>query len=201
MRVLLEKRNSERWTRAVEFAKKRYCKSYGANINPSPDYYLIVENDDNNILSCAGVCFATEQKLFSENYLEEPCHTLISKLERRTVDRSSVAEIGSVASVHPIAGRTLFEMLSIVAWCMGANYLICTSNPRSIKVMSQCNVLFVPICKANINHAPKKTGVEWGSYYQSEPTTGYINLRNMQNHYREMVLKTVFKHPSLSIGS
>jgi len=188
----LETRNSEGWNRAVEFAKMRYKKSYGANINPSPDYYLIVQGTDEKIKSCAGIWLGTQGKLFSEYYLEQSFHKLISKLEKNKVSRLDIAEIGSVASIHPIAGRTLFEMLSIITWCMGVKYLICTSNPRSIEVMNKCNVKFIPVCKAKISLAPKDEKIDWGSYYQSDPTTGYINLQNMKDHYHSIVLKTIF---------
>ena len=114
MRTLLETRNSEGWNRAVEFAKMRYKKSYGANINPSPDYYLIAQGTDEKIKSCAGIWLGNQGKLFSEYYLEQSFHKLISKLEKNKVSRLDIAEIGSVASIHPIAGRTLFEMLSII---------------------------------------------------------------------------------------
>ncbi|WP_191830421.1 thermostable hemolysin [Pseudomonas fluorescens] len=192
MRAHLVKRQSPQWSAAQEFVKLRYKNAYGAVIAPSPDYFLVVSEDEKSIQACAGIWFAGEGKLFSENYINENCEKILSGLETRRVERSTVAEIGSVASVNSAAGRCMFKMLSVVSWCLGARYLLCTSNPRSIQVMMQCKVNFVPICSADMNRAPRAEGITWGSYYDDQPITGYIRLNEMESHYRETMLHTEF---------
>ncbi len=192
MRTHLVKRQSPQWSAAQEFVKLRYKNAYEAVIAPSPDYFLVVSKNVGAIGACAGIWFADEHQLFSENYLGITCESMISGLESRPVERRAIAEIGGVASVNSSAGRCMFKMLSVVSWCLGAQFLLCTSNPRSIKVMAQCKVEFIPICTADIEKAPSVDGITWGSYYDDQPVTGYIRLEEMSAHYREMMLSTEF---------
>jgi len=196
MRIQIAKRNSRLWKSSVEFVQRRYMKSYNAVIEPSPEYFLMVLRPDDSIQSCAGLTFAKTSTLLSECYLEKSCQDTLSEIVNRPVGRDCIAEVGSVASINPVAGQILFNMLSVVTWCMGARYLLCTSTPRSIEVMGLCNVKFNKICDADPQRMTAKAEVEWGSYYDQTPITGYIKLGEMEHHYHETVLKTVFEFHS-----
>ena len=192
MRAHLEQRHTPRWSAASEFVKSRYKKAYDAVIDPRPDYFLVIVDDHDAIQSCAGISFASGQALFSEHYLGEHCEQLISRLEKHPVHRDDIAEVGCVASTHTAAGRGLFNMLSVMGWCLGARYLLCTSNPRSIQVMMQCKVRFNPVCAARLEQVPQRPGIDWGRYYEDRPLTGYIKLNDITAHYRDTLLNTAF---------
>jgi hypothetical protein len=199
MQVQVAKRDSLLWKSAVTFVKRRYMKSYEAIIEPSPEYFLIVLDNSDSIQSCAGLTFAKSSPLLSECYLDASCQETLSTITNTHIERDCIAEVGSVASINPIAGQTLFNMLSVVTWCMGARYLLCTSTPRSIEVMGNCNVRFNKICNADPQRMTPKAEVEWGSYYDQTPITGYIKLGEMAHHYYETILKTVFQ-PQVQSG-
>ncbi|WP_283183389.1 MULTISPECIES: thermostable hemolysin [unclassified Pseudomonas] len=193
MRIQVAKRNTQLWKSAVEFVKRRYMKSFNAIIEPSPEYFLIVLQNNDSIQSCAGFSFAKSGPLLSECYLDSTCEETLSSITNTRIERDCIVEVGSTASINPVAGQTLFNMLSVVTWCMGARYLLCTCTPHLIKVMGNCNVRVNKICDADPQRMTSQAEVEWGSYYDQTPITGYIKLGEMERHYHETVLKTVFR--------
>ncbi|RON00547.1 thermostable hemolysin [Pseudomonas brassicacearum] len=193
MRTQVAKRNTLLWKSAVDFVKRRYMKAFNAIIEPSPEYFLIVFDNNDSIQSCAGFSFAKSGPLLSECYLDSPSEETLSRITNTRIERDSIVEIGNTASINSVAGQTLFNMLSMVTWCMGARYVLCTCTPQLIKSMGYCNVKVHKICDADPQRMTAQAEVEWGSYYEQTPITGYIKLGEMKHHYHETVLKTVFR--------
>lgn len=196
MFIRVTERKTTLWKKASEFCKLKYKNSYNANINPTSQYYVVVQNEENRILACSGVTFGDEGRLFSEQYLDESIDTILLKKFGMEVERSSIAEIGNLTSDHFTAGMILVNMIPLLAWCMGAHYLLCTVTPRVIAMMEGCQIAFEPIEQADPDRLDEAREI-WGAYYDQAPVTGFIRVDPKRSRFAAMTVGTVFTHNSL----
>src|ERR1041385_6977632 len=121
--------NSEDWTRAAALVRDKYQRSFGAEVMPRPDCFAICNTrprlGDQTVktAACAGVTFAESRTLFSETYLDDPIDVVLSRLEGEPIQRSAIAEIGSLASIERYAGVELVKVLPILTWCLRRQYV------------------------------------------------------------------------------
>lgn len=180
------------WIQATEAVKEKFRSSYKASIEPNPQYFALTLDQDERILACAGITFADHRTLFSEQYLSRPIEKILSERMEKTIDRSTIVEIGSLISHHLTAGTIMVNMIPLLAWCMGAHYLLCTVTPRVRKVMESCQIVFEPLLEADPQRLADNSGDNWGSYYAKNPVTGFIRVDPKRSRFAAMTLGTLF---------
>ena len=156
--------------------KEKFRNSYKATAEPNPQYFAVTLNNEERILSCAGITFADDRTLFSEQYLPQPIDTLLSERLEKPIERSSIVEIGSLISHHLTAGMIMVNMIPLLAWCMGGHYLLCTATPRVRQMMESCQIDFEPLLTADPKRLADDGGKNWGTYYSKLPVTGFTHL-------------------------
>ncbi|MBP0940261.1 thermostable hemolysin [Pseudomonas alliivorans] len=182
------------WKQAVEIVKSKFQSSYKANIEPNPQYFALTQDEDERIMSCAGITFGDHRTLFSEQYLPRPIHEILSERHGQQIERASIAEIGSLISHHVTAGVIMVNMIPLLAWCMGAQYLLCTVTPRVREMMESCQIVFEPLLTADPTRLSEDGGKNWGSYYAKRPITGFIKVDPQRSRFAAMTLGTLFNH-------
>jgi len=180
------------WVQATEVVKEKFRSSYNASVEPSPQYFALTLDSEERILSCAGITFADHRTLFSEQYLSQPIETILSERFEKTIDRSTIAEIGSLISHHLTAGMIMVNMIPLLAWCMGGHYLLCTVTPRVREMMESCQIDFEPLLTADPQRLANDGGKNWGSYYSKMPVTGFIRVDPKRSRFAAMTLGTLF---------
>ncbi|MEN1833341.1 thermostable hemolysin [Pseudomonas lijiangensis] len=186
--------DSPLWKQAAEIVKEKFQHSYKATIEPTPQYFALTQDEDERIMSCAGITFGDHRTLFSEQYLTQPIHEILSDLQGKQIERSSIAEIGSLISHHVTAGVIMVNMIPLLAWCMGAQYLLCTVTPRVREMMEGCQIVFEPLLTADPTRLTGDAGKNWGSYYSKRPVTGFIKVDPQRSRFAAMTLGTLFNH-------
>lgn len=194
MLVRVTDSDSALWKQAAEIVKEKFQHSYKANIEPTPQYFALTQDEDERIMSCAGITFGDNRTLFSEQYLTQPIHEILSDLQGKPIERSSIAEIGSLISHHITAGVIMVNMIPLLAWCMGAQYLLCTVTPRVREMMESCQIVFEPLLTADPARLGENGGKNWGSYYAKRPVTGFIKVDPQRSRFAAMTLGTLFNH-------
>ena len=198
MLIRVTEKDTVLWKNASSVSKLKYNRAYNASIEPSPQYYVVVQTADDHILACAGITFGDEEGLFSEQYLDEPIEAILHKRYGKEIERSNIAEIGSLTSHHATAGMILVNMIPLLSWCMGAHYLLCTVTPRVIAMMEGCQIAFEPIEQANPERLTEAKDI-WGSYYDQVPVTGFIRVDPKRSRFAAMTVGTVFTHTPLTL--
>ena len=187
------------WMQATEVVKEKFRSSYKASVEPSPQYFAVTQDSEERILSCAGITFADDRTLFSEQYLSQPIETILSQRFEKMIDRSVIAEIGSLISHHLTAGMIMVNMVPLLAWCMGAQYLLCTVTPRVRKMMESCQIDFEPLLTADPQRLADDGGKNWGTYYSKLPVTGFIRVDPKRSRFAAMTLGTLFTQLSTDL--
>jgi hypothetical protein len=177
---------------ATEVVKEKFRSSYKATVEPSPQYFAVTLDNEERILSCAGITFADHRTLFSEQYLSQPIETILSERFEKPIDRSTIVEIGSLISHHLTAGMIMVNMIPLLAWCMGGHYLLCTVTPRVREMMESCQIDFEPLLTADPERLANDGGKNWGSYYSKMPVTGFIRVDPKRSRFAAMTLGTLF---------
>lgn len=186
------------WSRAAEVVKLRFKKSYEASVDPAPQYFVITQNEQEEILACAGITLAEDRKLFSEQYLPDSVERTLSAKFGKTIDRTLIGECGSLTSLHATAGAILVNMVPMLAWCMGIHYLLVTVTPRVRQMMESCQIEFEPMFEAD----PGKLdgdAEKWGKYYEQRPVTGVIPVDPRQSRFAAVTLSTLFSQTYLEM--
>ncbi|MCV4284082.1 thermostable hemolysin [Pseudomonas capsici] len=186
--------DSPLWKQAAQIVKEKFQHSYKADIEPTPQYFALTQDENERIMSCAGITFGDHRTLFSEQYLTQPIQEILSERQGKQIDRSSIAEIGNLISHHVTAGVIMVNMIPLLAWSMGAQYLLCTVTPRVQKMMESCQIVFEPLLTADPARLADDTGKKWGSYYSKRPVTGFIKVDPQRSRFAAMPLGTQFTH-------
>lgn len=181
MRLHIARQGSPLWHHCVELAQARYRSEYGAEIGPAPDGFLALTRETEEMavpLSCAGMVHGVG-RLLVENYLPEDdlLDVLTERLGTR-MDPSQVVEVGPFASSQAGAGLTLLKMLPALLWCNGAQLALCTATKSLRQAFQRVGIDFHPLVPATEEMLPEAGRGTWGTYYETGPVAGYVDLRD-----------------------
>ena len=173
----LVSRNELRFCDIERLARGRYREVYGADLDlTAHDFVWLEPHGMAGAGAVASITSAATTRLFSEQYLDQPCDQLITQRERKLVSRHHIAELGTFAASDPGAGVDLFQILPLVAWLRGFRYAIMTAVPDIRSLLAESGVPFVALANARPEALPVDQRARWGSYYAHGPITGYVAL-------------------------
>lgn len=153
---------------ARQLIERRYAIVHGAV--PVADYphFCVVDAGGVDVPSAAlGYRLASEERLFLEDYLDQPIEHAVSELFGRPTSRDRVVEIGAHASDRSRA--------TVALWARTARHLdgvadvavaVLTTPLRSM--FARLGIDIREICKADPARLPGG-GAGWGHYYNLQP--------------------------------
>jgi hypothetical protein len=182
MRINIARRGSTLWQACVDLARERYARDYQARIAPSPDSFIALCADgaagsDVVPLACAGLTYGGERSLLIEHYLGDAPTDVISRHTRTQCEPAGLVEVGPLASNEPGAGLKLIGMVPALCWCNGASYLLCTVTQPLARTLARIGLEFTGLAEAREECLPEEQRGRWGSYYDTAPVAGFIDLR------------------------
>ena len=180
MRITIARAGSPLWQACGDLARERYAIDYGAAIDPAPDAFVALCDDESAPgvpQACAGFTYGGSSGLLIDNYLGEPAATAMSHRLGRPVPPSGLIEVGPLVSRTAGAGMLLIPMVPALCWCNGGEFLMATVTRKLAVVLKRVGLRFVPMAVAREDALPASQRGRWGSYYQSGPVAGYIDLR------------------------
>src|ERR1035437_10669335 len=180
MRIAIARRGSALWQACAELACDRYARDYQAHITPSPDCFIALCSDEGTEVpvACAGLTHGGERALFIDNYLGGDAADVIGGRLGAPCERTGLVEVGPLASAEAGAGLELIRMLPALCWCNGAEFLLCTlTRPLSV-MLARIGIRFTPMTEAREDLLPPDHQGRWGSYYDTAPIAGYVDLRH-----------------------
>jgi hypothetical protein len=182
----------------------KYYEIYGARINPTPDLFIFLDkslSNDTKAGSCFGVTMAKNKKLFSEIYIDNPIDKTISHKLQRNVIKDCIAEIGSFISFkHQGAGRELASIMNEILFLYGIDYILITVTQKLLSIFFDLNLNFIKLKKAFKSRLSIQEQNKWGTYYNTNPITGFIPIRDyiktlvfnsIQDHYTRSMIQQI----------
>lgn len=197
MEIKLAPRGSPDWTSAVELVRQKYRRAFEADAMPDPDYFAVClkprpGNGGLVVVACSGLSFGTTRPFFSEHYLEEPIHQVLSRMEGQPVARESIVEVGSMASVEPNAGVELIRILPMLGLCLGKQYGLITSTEQLRRIFAAVGMPFEPLRASDGQRLGEEALQKWGRYYENAPLTGFIRMHQVKGFVARAVTRYRF---------
>jgi len=154
--------------RVERFIDETYASAYGSIIKTHYPTIMSAQNRDEDILAAVGFRDAAAEGLFLENYLDCPVEQSLGEALGQPVARSSIAEIGNLASAGNGASALLFVALASHLRDLGYRYAVVTATSVLRRSFRMMGFLPVALAKADQTRLPDG-GTQWGSYYDRDP--------------------------------
>jgi hypothetical protein len=201
MEIAIAARGTADHRLAADFARKVYAHSYGADVTPDPESFVVVKQTlyvpDDAIAACAGLTTGRAGKLFSENYLGEPVTDVIRRRFRQWVSHDQVAEIGPLCGGGG-TGLELIRLLPILSWCQGMHFLLVTVTVQVAESLKRLKIPFEPLAAATTGWMSDAERARWGTYYHTAPVTGLVPLGDISELMRATTGRYRFTAPQVS---
>ncbi|MET7669459.1 thermostable hemolysin [Micromonospora luteifusca] len=203
LRVRVVSTASPEWAAAASFVRTGYAETYGAQIDPAPDCFVVAAkhrpDGREEIVACGGMTFDSPQGFFSERYLDRSLEGSLQQVDGAPVARDDVVEVGSFMATGG-SGAELIRLLPLLAWCQGMRYALCTATGQLAEALPQFGVPFVPLVRARPSWMSADERARWGTYYDHAPTTGLVPLdrigelvRSCTGRYRFLTLDVALR--------
>lgn len=165
------------WQEAAAFVRAGYAGTYGAVVDPRPDFFVVATDSTaaHAVVACGGLTFGGSRPFFSENYLDLPVTEAIQMTTGEQVNRADIVEAGSFMATGG-HGAHLMRMLPLIGWCSGMRFALCTATSALADTLPQLNVPFIPLAKAVPRWMTAGQRRDWGTYYDHDPVTGIVPL-------------------------
>jgi len=161
---------------AESFVARRFSSEYGATV----EYFLgrhILSYDQGELKSVVGYHVADEAPLYLEQYLSAPVEQVIASRRdvNERIDRTSVVEVGNLASISPGSFRRLILSLCRYFHEGLSSWVVFTSTPQLLNTFKKLGLELVFL--GNAHERDLESGMEdWGSYYEHKPAVVAGNI-------------------------
>lgn len=155
--------------RQVEvFLEQAYARAFGGELRRHYPILMSVWDASGELHAAAGFRFAAREPLFLEQYLDQPVERAIGEGYNTPVARSSVAEIGNLASSSPGASVFLFLALAGYLDQQGCRFATATATKQLRRIFRRVGFNTLPLAKASPERLQAGPD-QWGRYYDNDP--------------------------------
>lgn len=154
--------------RVESFIARRFRQAHGACIHSFLPTLITLETVAGDIQAAIGVRSAHSEKLFLEQYLNQPIEAAIGQESQSRCRRRDVIEVGNLAGGSRGISRCFFAVLSAVLQDWGARWLACTGTTEVVNVFHRLGISPLSLAPAD-PACLADAGADWGSYYAHRP--------------------------------
>lgn len=178
MRIKLEGHGTPPWQAARSYVAEGYRKHFNADVSPSPECFVTLsDHTDGKLRAASGITFGGSEPLFSERYLGQPVTLAASEFVSRPVEHGQIVEVGSFAAADNKVALELVNIMPIVAWFLGMEFILCTATLPMRGLFKLADLRFQPLAEAQADALPSAERARWGTYYVQRPVVGLIPMR------------------------
>jgi hypothetical protein len=159
-------KNDARRRSAEEFIKNTYAARYGARLEAFPSRIIAILDHRDDILCAAGLRFL-DDGFFSECYLDAPIEDVVSAISARTVNRSAIFEVTTLASRAPLVTAEFIAEIGIFGEKAGFEWTFFTLTRRLHLMVGRLGI--APIFLGEADRQRVVDSERWGTYYACQP--------------------------------
>lgn len=153
---------------AERFIADRYRRDYGATLSHFLPTLVTLPGAGGELLSAAGIAPATGGSLFLEHYLDVPVEQAIGAKLGHPVARTTVLEVGNLASGTAGGGRLMILTLVRLLEARGLEWITFTATRPLRNSLARLGVVAHELAVAD-RAALGAEGATWGRYYDHDP--------------------------------
>ena len=178
------------------FISGLFRKTYGAEIKRFKPYLMSLRDHDDKLIAACGLQSAANERLFAENFLDQPMETVLSEHTGSPVKRGDIVEIGNFSVAEPGMARHLITAINNQLYDTSNQWGVFTAVPMLrnafIKLGMHPKILGV----ADKSRLPPEEQAEWGSYYEQNPKI--MAVQRVERRYKPRVSETGMPNPATS---
>lgn len=159
------------------FIRETFSLAYDASVRSFMPRLMAVCLKNGDLLAAFGVRSAKQEKLFLENYLDQPIEQVIEEKVGMKLDRSKIVEIGNLAAIYPGGVRWMIVALTVMLYEEGYEWVVFTGTSALRNGFNKLGLHPVEIGPARIERLSEEEQTCWGSYYDTKPTVMFGNIR------------------------
>jgi hypothetical protein len=187
------------------FIAERYAANYGARIGHYAELLVGLRDVEGAWAAGLGYTLAGRDRLFVEQYLDQPVEDAISSKLDVLVGRDQIVEVGNLAASGAGAARRLIVHMTGLLHELGRTWVVFTSTRALLNSFTRLKIATVAVARADPSRLPDG-GESWGSYYETDPQVvtaniplGFIHLRFTQHTLRTQPGARSIFHPEESV--
>ena len=151
-----------------DFITGTYQQFFNAELNSFLPNLVAATTANDEIQAAFGYSDAGEDRLFLENYIDQPVDLILSKKLDKKIQRKKIVEVGNLAITDMTESISFLREIARYLQGLGYEWIICTATRylRLLFLRSGCKPL--SIATASVSRV-KDDGTDWGSYYATAP--------------------------------
>jgi len=142
-----------------------YAREYGANVTSFADLLIALPSPDGGFSAAAGL--RMDGDFFSEVYLDNPIEAVLSQYWQPPAARHEIAEVTTLAAVHPNASHALLSAVIGYLRGNGVRFAFCTVTERLFHMLKRIGVPAQELADAKAERIANAD--DWGHYYATNP--------------------------------
>jgi hypothetical protein len=162
---------------AEAFIKNTYSARYGARLETFPSRIIALLDHRDEILCAAGLRFL-DDGFFSERYLDTPIEDVVSAISARTVARSAIFEVTTLASRAPLATAEFIATIGNFGEKAGFEWSFFTLTRRLHLMVSRLGI--APTLLGEADSRRIADSERWGTYYACQPKVYAVASRRLK---------------------
>ena len=151
-----------------QFIASSFRQRYGARIERFMPRLFALRDSHGSPRAAFGLRPAT-QRLYLEQYLDEPVETLIAARSGSVVGRESIVEVGHFCGAFPGAARTIIAFLARRLHDEGFTWVVFTGTVGLRNAFARIGMRPLTLSGALPERLPDDERATWGTYYDHAP--------------------------------
>jgi len=161
---------------AESFVRQAFLTAYAARIEQFLPTLMALRNGSGRLLAVLGLRNPGNERLFLEQYLDQPVEQVLAKAVACPVDRSELIEVGNFAVGAAGGGRWLITALTAYLHATGRSWAVFTCGPMLRNAFDRLGIELVDLAVADPGCLTPDESLRWGSYYDHKPRVMAANV-------------------------
>jgi hypothetical protein len=161
-----------------QFIAAIFFQACGAKVKAFLPTLMSLRDLDGKLIAACGIRNAGAERLFLENYTDQPIEKLLSEKVGSTVLRSDIVEVGNYSVAELGVSRMLLAAIVHQLHATSKQWAVFTAIQLVQNALFKQNIFPKVLCDADINHLPPEDRADWGDYYAQNPKV--MAMRRME---------------------
>lgn len=164
-----DKREPARRPTWKRFIHQVFERAYAADVKSYYPCLYGISDARGDTMAVAGVRAGAGQRLFAEQYLDQPVEQMLSARLHTLVDRDGLVEVGNLAPAGPGQARWLIMTVTALLHHAGYRHVVFTAVPALYNAFRRMGLQPVALGRADPVRLGPGSRDDWGAYYRMEP--------------------------------
>lgn len=163
-----------------QFIARIFHQTCGAKVRFFLPVLMSLRDPDGKLIAACGIRSAGKERLFLENYTDQPIEKLLSERTGSVVSREDIVEVGNYSVAEMGMSRMLISAIFDQLHATSKQWAVFTAVQLVRNALIKQNIFPKILCDADIKKLPVKEQSEWGDYYEQNPQV--MAIRRMGRH-------------------